>query len=115
MSRNSQKTSEHSDIESSHQLSHDVGKNSSINSPYMDPVEFGKLLGKLDAIEKKLDALEERSVSRLDDLEDRVEVLEKTDASRTFSRTAWDRFVWTLIGGGFIAAALGMANTLGVV
>lgn len=43
----------------------------------VDPIEFGKVLGALEAIKHEIKELRERTVWRLDDVEGRLEEIEK--------------------------------------
>ena len=47
----------------------------------INPVEFGRVLGHLESIEKQIFDLKERTVWRLDNLEGRVEIIEHERAT----------------------------------
>ena len=51
-------------------------------------VEFGRVLGHLEAIQAEIRDLKTRTMFRLDDLESRVETIEKHSAERSFPSIA---------------------------
>lgn len=77
-------------------------------------VEWGRILASLEEINRRLDRLEDRTIYRLDNLEDRVEILEVAKASRKFSESAWDRAVWGFVGAGLVALCVGFATAIGI-
>ena len=50
----------------------------------VNPVEFGRVIGHLESLHKEIRELKERTIYRLDNLEDRVEIVEQEQASKKF-------------------------------
>lgn len=73
-------------------------------------VEFGRVLGHLEAIQADLRELKTRTVFRLDNLEDRMEVVEQRLAERTFPNKIVDRLIAAVLGAGAAALLLGLAH-----
>lgn len=61
------------------------------------------VLGRLLAITTEINEKVSRLVWRVDDLEGRVEALEKTDASQELRRSLIDKGLWALVGLGVYA------------
>lgn len=75
-------------------------------SEQASPFEFGRLVGHLEAIQRELKELKDRTIWRLDDIERRVETLEKykeVDEKPRLADKMADKIVWALL------AAAGMA------
>lgn len=49
----------------------------------IDPIEFGRLIATLEALRGEVRELKDRSIWRLDNLEGRIEALERKDAAQT--------------------------------
>lgn len=77
----------------------------------VNPIEFGRVIGHLEAIRGELKELKERTVWRLDDIEARVEVLEKykeVDSKPRFADQLAEKIIWAAL------AALGALILNGV-
>ncbi|MDY0087131.1 MAG: hypothetical protein RBS78_01035 [Coriobacteriia bacterium] len=69
----------------------------------VSPVEFGRVLGHLEAIQSELRDMKTRTIWRLDNLEDRVEKLETGSAARAPYWTMIERATPILLTLGLIA------------
>ena len=70
----------------------------------ISPVEFGKMMGHLEAIRAELREIKDRHVWRLDDLEKRVEGLENKHSKGTTWRAIGDRTIFVVVGAILISA-----------
>lgn len=69
-------------------------------SDSVNPIEFGRVIGHLEAIQRELKDLKDRTVWRLDDIEKRVEVLEKykeVDEKPRLADKMADKIVWAIL------------------
>lgn len=64
----------------------------------VDPIEFGRVIGHLEAIQRELKDLKERTVWRLDNLEGRVEKLEKADLGQSVYIKIVEKGMWGVLG-----------------
>lgn len=67
----------------------------------ISPVEFGRVLGHLEGIRSELTDLKSRTVWRLDDIEARVEHLERykvVDEKPRLADKLADKLVWGVLG-----------------
>ncbi len=67
----------------------------------VDPIEFGRVIGHLEALHMEIKELKERTVWRLDNVENRVEALEKYRAAAETPRLAdklAEKLVWGVLG-----------------
>lgn len=67
-------------------------------SSHIDPVEFGRIIGHLESIEGELRDLKARTTWRLDNLETRIETLEKADSQAAPWRKLVERAFVALAG-----------------
>lgn len=72
-------------------------------------VEYGRIMQKLEDMQRQLDNLSTRFVFRLDDLEQRVEKLEVNTASRGWSHQVIEKGVWAAAG----AVAIALMKVVG--
>lgn len=64
----------------------------------IDPIEFGRVIGHLEAIRHEMKELKERTVWRLDNPEGRVERLEKSDTSQSLYIKIVEKGMWGVLG-----------------
>lgn len=79
----------------------------------LDPVAFGRVIGHLEAIRSEVKELRERTVYRLDDMELRVEVLEKLGEAHKVPKLA-DKLADKLVWGGLGALGIFVLKSAGV-
>jgi len=72
----------------------------------ISPIEFGRLLGLVEALRNDVSEMKTRHLWRLDDLEQRVETIEKADSAESFPRSVWHKAIWGVIGAGLSASAV---------
>lgn len=77
----------------------------------VDPTEFGRVVGHLEALRAEIKELKERVIWRLDNLEGRVETLEKSDNSQGLYIKIVEKALWGILG----ATGVLSLRTLGVV
>lgn len=70
----------------------------------VDPVEFGRVIGLLEAIRTEVQDLKTRHVWRLDNLETRVETLEQGSASKKPYWVFIEKGILVLVGVGLTVA-----------
>lgn len=66
----------------------------------INPIEFGRVIGHLESIQQQLKELKDRTVWRLDDIERRVETLEKykeVDEKPRLADKMAERAVWAAL------------------
>lgn len=76
----------------------------------IDPVEFGRVIGHLEAIERELADLKSRTIWRLDNLEMRVEKLETTDVDAAPAISLVKKGAWGFLS---LAGAAAVARLFG--
>lgn len=74
-------------------------------------LEFGRMLGLMEAMRKEVSDLKERMVWRTDNLETRIELLEKAHAKNGIWYIVGEKLLYTILGGvvGAIMIKLGLA------
>lgn len=73
----------------------------------VSPIEFGRVVGYLEAMRSEIKELKDRAIWRLDNLEGRVESLEKSSADQGFARRFVDKLVWAIVGAGLLGITAG--------
>ena len=77
----------------------------------VDPTEFGRVVGHLEALRSEIKELKERVIWRLDNLEARVESLEKSDNFQGLYIKIVEKGMWGVLG----AAGVLLLRAIGVV